>query len=280
MKLQTKALTHYIINTSIVIITIAALILGISMQSGVGRAKLLSISFFSLFIVTWGSLFITSILLGNDHSKPIRALFPTFLCSLLLTFIGTLVVTSYHAFFKMGSTYSTFLYHYPFLFIVLLILAFIYIAMFMSINIYITKFCMSSTAGNIGSEWIVRNFTSLVMNKADIVNSKEFTYIYSKGKLMVSKFITEDEDQRLVVFEEDERNAKSSLINSMEEELSKLDNLEAKKYFVIVYLSNKIPNTKGKSKDIILIKNKDLFNEYKKLEANDINKDIIEERLK
>lgn len=279
MKLTTKVLIHYIVNLAVILFTVGTLVVTFSLKSGRSSDASITIPFVSLLLATLLTLTISTLVLANDQSKPWRSVLPIILSSFLLTIMGTLIVVSYNNFFDNGSEYWTIFGAYPWQSLLMILLVIPYVLLFIVINIYTTKFSLISVSGDISSEWTIKNTYSLLRTKSEIKHCKDFSYLVSSDKLLVIRFNSEDIVERVIVFEEDERNAKTPLISKMEDKINELSSLNITINGSIVYLSNRLPNKIGNSSNIHLWKNKELFINFKNIEGkgNIIVKDIIKE---
>lgn len=279
MKLTTKVLIHYVVNLAIILSTIAILILTFSLKSGKSKAMSTTVPFVTMLLVTLLSLTITTLSLANNHNNPWRCTLPVILSSLLLTIIGTLIVIFYNSFFDNDSKYWTIFGTYPWKSMLVILLAIPFTLIFIIVNLYTTKFSLISVSGNIASEWTIKNTFALFINKANIKHCKEFSYLITKNKILIIRFNLEDEAERLIVFDEDERNQKSQLVLKIENKINELSSLNITINGAIVYLSNILPKAKGKSSNIFLWKNNELFNNFKKLEGkgNILIADLLKE---
>lgn len=277
MKITTKTLTHYIINASVILIAVGVLVLTWAMPAGIPKTWVASMPFITLLLISLITVITSSLVLANDKSKPHKVLLPSFISALVIATIGTIMIVTYHSTFDIEAGHNNLIINYPLKAVLCIILALSYTLMILIISIYITKFNLAAVSGDIATEWTIKNSFSLIKNKADIKHLKEFSYIYSEGKILVIRFITEEQDPRLIVFEEQERNLKTPIIIKIENEINRLRSSNANVVGAIILLSNILPKEIGKSKNIFLIKNKDLFEKYKNIKPlNNIGKDIIE----
>lgn len=279
MNLSTKTLTHYIVNSIVTLITVAVLVISFSMRSGVSKTLDIVLPFIVSFSIFFISLIVTTIFLANKHSDPWKMILPVLLSSLLLSMISTLIIATYNKMFEgyYGNAFS----EVPWKSVGMILLVIPYSIVLVYINSFTTKFSMVSLSGNIADEWTIKSFFSLTMNNAKIIHGRNFSYIFNGSKILIVRFFMTDQIERLIVFEEDERNPKSEIVTKLENEIDKFKDLNITVKGSIVYLSNIIPNTRGTNESIFLLKNNNLFSSFKKLSKKDkIETSIIEMRLK
>ncbi len=280
MKTITKSLIHYIINTSVIIIAVGILVLTWAMPAGIPKGWVAGLPFIVLLIVSLITIITSSLVLANDKSKPQRIALPSFISALGIAAIGTIIIVVYHNAFNVEGGHQNLIVNYVWKALLCILLAVPYLLFILIANIYITKFNLVAVSGDLPTEWTIKNSFSLLKNKADIKHTKDFSYIYAEGKIVVCRFITEEQDPRLIVFEEQERNPRTQLVIDIQNEVDRLRSSNANVVGSIIFLSNILPKTMGETDSIFLVKNKELFDKFKDIEPqNNIGKDIIEERL-
>lgn len=279
MKEITKVTTHYIINVSIVLITMAALVIFHSLSSGVNEASRTMVPFLSLLVVSAISLVVTTIVFGKEKEKLYKIALPSIITVLILSLAGMLLLQPYYSFFHSYSYWSSFS-EKPWMSIAMILYAIPVLIIISSIVFYGCKLSLISLSKDIATEWTIKHSWMIKSLKADIVHSKEFSYLIADDKMLVIRFITEDKGERLVSFIDDERNTKSPLVAKLEDKVKELELTNSNVSSALVYLSNKLPNTFGASNSVKVLKDKDLYNTFKELEGKGkIELEDIKERL-
>lgn len=282
MQLKTKALIHYIINTTVILITVGALVLSpLAYQSTSELLDTFGISFGIMAAVALISLMLTTFIFANDHTKPLRILLPLFLSIILYALLAGIITSPYNTFFD--GVYSEAFSEKPWASIGMIILAIVFILLIMIINTFSTRFLLISMSGNRAAEWEISNYEALIYNKATIKHNNNFSYLYNNNKLIITRFITEDVIERTLIFEPDETTTKSNIVIEIEKETERVSSkLDIPVFGSITYLSNKLPELQGsRSKGFIVTKNNQLFSNFKKIPKDrtiDLSK--IEEVIK
>lgn len=284
MKIKTKALIHYIINSTVILITVGALVLFWSTNESMSKGWSASLPFLLILIISLLTYSISTLALANEQSSPFKMTLPVFISSMGMAVLGLLIVLPYISFFNGvdGSSWNAINPgHKTLMSIVMMFLAIPLAVIILLVNIYLTKFLLVSLSGDIASEWATKNFVSLIFTKSDIYHGEQFSYLYSEDRIIIMRFITEEQDMRVVVLEEDERNQKSLIITQLENEIIKLDELNINVLGSIIFLSNTLPRTLGNSDRIKLFKNNELFKKFKSIEeCKKIDVKLIEEKIK
>ncbi len=259
MKYKTKSLIHFIRSTLFSIIARISFIVAFVIFDQIGQLSFeitpresfgitFGISILSLSIV-YG--FLTAALSGG--SNPFRILLPWILCTLSMSMILSAILYSFD-----GIIDNQFLYNQKVLKnITIIVMSLLSIILIIFGQIFNTKFLLSSTAKDRSEEWEINNFFNLLFTKSSINHNNEISYLKSKKITFVIKFIPEEEIERDVIVEGD---TVSKIVKDVQKNV-KNDN----EVPVIVYLSNKLPKIIGNSKNILIIKDSDLFKNFKKM---------------
>lgn len=206
-----------------------------------------------VFLVIYGLLTISLC----QGSKPIRMLLPWVLTTFVISiFIGLFTCGIDWANIDFSSTNTTSKLLLNSLFFIMIIFSSLIILIIS--QAFNTKFLLISTSNGRADQWEISNFLQMFINRANIKHENSHSILYSKNKKMVIKFIPEEELERKLVLSGD-------IISRDVSEIKK--NLKKGEKGAIVYLSNKLPEIQGTDQDILVIKNENLFKEFKKINS-------------
>ncbi len=264
MDLKKRTQLHYVINLIVLLITTLLLtgFLSSNFYPDLDRGAASGITFGISFGVILTTYFISTIVLSTNKEKPLKIALPLFISVLIISLTTTLIEWFYFWNTLWDSTKSITVSAY----ILFSIITISFLVLLPTFQVYTTKFLMSSLSSGRGEELIINKFLNLTFSKSNLIHRKDFSYIYSKKKIFVIKFISESEIERDISLELEENEPVNKDVKAILNKVYKIDkNLNTNSLGYIVYLSNKLPNINGeKIKKINIIKMEELFREYKR----------------
>lgn len=208
---------------------------------------------------------VITIIFSEDKTKPHNLLIAIIVISLL---IATLLTFSMFYYNQLNARLNDGEEEGDMIQIIIsLFMSLILIAAYIALQWMSSIFLMVSLCNKRTSEWDIKKTFGLLTTKTNIIHSsKGFSYLYNDKKLLILKFITEDQVERQINYSQSERGNKSLLILELEEQKERVDKiLNTNSHASLVYLSNKLPKTIGKKENgIIILKDSDVFAYFKK----------------
>ena len=280
--MKTKTLIHYILLSiiEILLLSISVVIFAFTHWNIIHGEE---ITFTFVFVSLLIFLPLLSLSLSN-FKNPTKIILPNIITILSLAFFITIVEI---IFYKWNQLYiSATREGNANIYLIVLILAFSLFTFLtlMWMNIYLTIFLMVPSATNRAEEWEILNYYKLLITRSNIYHYENYSYLTNDiDKLLIIKFITDDNIERKLNFEykkevkktndEGEEIITKEIVKASKEIILLQDSIKkTNKLFdeefigVISYISNVLPEIIGRSKnDIKIIKNKSLFDTYKKI---------------
>ena len=274
MKKRTQI--HYVISLLFIVIFTIATTSFFVIDGGTPAVK--TAITFALCFGTYGIFyFIATVSLSKNTNKPLKIMLPLLISVLIVSSFSTFIEW-YYVFLEdelTGKTVKNKWSNY----IMPIIMTFAFIVLLPMFQVYITKFLMVSLSKNRADELTITSFIELTTQRADIIHNKSYSVLFSKSKVFIIKFIPESEIERDIFLEGETE------MSPIVKEVLDITNMMDKKLNIesignIVFLSNKIPEIKGKHiNNFKIIKYSKLFGSFRKQKKSFVN-DITIEKIK